>query len=134
MKSLFMIFILLLSCSPEKTEQIFGVYTSPEVSYLNKLKHGNFFIKLKLNLREDYTYEYSTCAQKESGKWKIVNDQLELYCEKKRFIIDSFNHLEKYKRGKICNPVQIFSYEKGKLQQNIKVQNKDYKMLLLKQK
>ncbi|MGO4708225.1 hypothetical protein AB4Y90_03715 [Chryseobacterium sp. 2TAF14] len=133
MKVLFVILISLLSCSAKKTEQVFGVYVAPEYNYINKLKYGNFIPQLTLKLNEDYTYEYLTCAQIEKGKWKLTENRLELYCEEKKFILDSINSNEKYKKGKICSPLQTFSYSKDKIQQNIVVQNKDFKLLLLKE-
>ncbi|MGD1318700.1 hypothetical protein [Chryseobacterium sp. 2R14A] len=122
--------IFFCSCSKQDSEQIFGTYTSPDNTNINRLKYGAFVLQLTLKLNEDYTYEYSTCAQKESGRWSLSNNQLSLFCEEKKFITDSLN--EKYKKGKICDSVQIFSYQKGKLQRNIKILNKDYKLLLFK--
>lgn len=124
--------IFFCSCSKQNSEQIFGTYKSPDNTSLNRLRYGFFFLQLTLKLNEDYTYEYSTCAQKETGKWSFSNNQLSLFCEEKKFITDSLNDNEKYKKGTICDSVQIFSYQKGKLQRNIKILNKDYKLLLFK--
>lgn len=126
--------IFFCSCSKQNSEQIFGTYTSPDNTNINRLKYDAFVLQLTLKLNEDYTYEYSTCAQKESGRWSLNDGQLSLFCEEKKFIIDSFNHIEKYKKGTICGSLQTLSYEKGKLYRNIKILNKDHKLLLFKQK
>lgn len=126
--------IFFCSCSKQDSEQIFGTYTSPDNTNINRLKYGSFVLQLTLKLNEDYTYEYSTCAQKETGKWSLSNNQLSLFCEEKKFITDSLNYNEKYKKGTVCYSVQVFSYEEGKLHRTIKILNKNHKILLFKQK
>lgn len=131
MKILLLLFISILSCSANKKD-LFGVYTSPNYNQFNRLRYGNYISDLKLELRSNYTYEFTTCSQTEKGKWEFDNEEIKLFCEEKKFVIGSINYIEKYKKGKICDSVQVFTYEKGKFQQNIKVQGKDYKLLLIK--
>lgn len=59
--------IFFCSCSKQNSEQIFGTYTSPENSSINRLKYGSLVLQLTLKLNKNNTYEYSTCAQKETG-------------------------------------------------------------------
>lgn len=119
---LFVVFSVLLGCFGKESQSITGYYRSPDNNNLNKIRYGKFVVNLTMDINKNGTYVFSTCTQTEKGKWKMNKNVLEFYCEEKKFIHESFNHLEKYKKVKICDPKQLFLIEDDKIYQKIKNQ------------
>ncbi|MBW8359350.1 MAG: hypothetical protein K0M63_06050 [Weeksellaceae bacterium] len=131
--SLVCLVVLLFCSSSNKDDTVVGTYHSPESSTLNKLRYGMFALGLKLELKKDSTYFYSTCAQTSNGKWSVRKNNLILKCKEIRFINDSINQIERFSKGKICGGDLVFEIQDKKLIRLEKLQNgKEGKFILLK--
>lgn len=109
------VLLLFLSCrSQEKDIKYPLVFKSPEGGLMDMIKfRGNYTLNEILTLNKDSTYVYKMCAQLEEGKWRFQNDTIKLYCESRKFHIDSLNYIEKYKKGTICPELPDLWLKKG---------------------
>ncbi len=126
---------LLLHCTPTTTKQtdlIVGEYSSPQNTYLNRLKYGTFVVDLNLKLRTDSTFEFKSCSQITKGIWCLKNDTIELKCLDKSFIIDSLNHIEKYSKGKPCGSDEKLVMNCRNLYREEKMGKKNVKFIFIK--
>lgn len=129
---LFFFGFTLMFCQKNQQEPL-GSYSSPENTKLNQLKHGAFALDLNLQLNTDQTYEFTTCAQKSKGTWARHHDQLVLYCNETKMLVDSLNSLPQYQKGKICGEDFIFKIQKNRLIRSESLKNgKQIKYVLLK--
>ena len=133
MKVKFVIFsavVLCLSCKGQQEELTYPlVYKSPKGGIVDMIRYkGNYTLNEILTLNQDSTYVYKMCAQLEKGRWVGRNDTIFLYCESRRFHIDSLNYEKKYYKGTIC-PELPYAW----VIKNSKIENVFDKTVLLKE-
>ena len=79
------------------------VYKSSKGEIVDMIRYrDNYTLNEILTLNQDSAYVYKMCAQLEKGRWVAKKNTLFLYCETRRFHIDSLNYETKYYKGTIC--------------------------------
>lgn len=133
MKLIILMFVM-LNCIPSTKygQSKVSEYSSPNNTYFNKIKYGEFVLDLNLKLKSDSTYILTSCSQITEGKWKQKNNFIFLECVNKKFIIDSINRDERYSKGKVCNPVEKFEIKNFGLYKEDVLNKKLIKFVLLK--
>lgn len=92
---LLFLFIALLSCKQETSNDLTGTYESIRYSVferpLESLKRINDrrAVGTTLILNSDSSYQETTCGNIMTGTWRVKNDSLLLFCENNRWRIDS---------------------------------------------
>lgn len=120
----FILSSFLIFCNSKKQKDVSGIYESPQNNSINKLKYGHFVLDLKLILKKDSTYTFSTCSQVTKGKWSYKKNTIILECNQRKMIIDSLNDNPKYKKGKICGSDEIYSFSNEILKRSEKIKGK----------
>ncbi|WP_395044439.1 hypothetical protein [Flavobacterium sp.] len=130
MKPLFLFLFILtsFSCS-KKTYVIYGKYeTSKEKTFnrlLNNLSFKSYYVGIEIMINSDSSFEYKNCSQKINGSWKISNDSLQLFCNKRKFIIDSLNNSIKYSQWTKCDSLPlVYKIKRNHLIREEKIENK----------
>ncbi len=88
----------LIACSSSK-QQLSGTYVATGLSHSQfpyTAIHGThkYVIGTKLNLNTDHTFDYTTCDQITSGKWKTANSSVSLMIDASKYKTDSLNNVE----------------------------------------
>ncbi len=107
-------------------EEIIGEYkTDDKITFIDIINIRGKQIRTSLLLNQDSTFRLKTCAQETKGIWKIKNDSLLLYCQTKKFNIDSFNYVPFYSQSNQCSqkPQILMIKKKGK---KARIIEKDY--------
>lgn len=110
--------ILCVSCKGQKNECTYPlIYKSPIGGIVDMVRYrANYRLNEILTLNKDSTYVYKMCAQLENGRWAAKGDTVFLYCESRRFHIDSLNYVKKYYKGTICPDLpDIWIVKKNKI-------------------
>ena len=126
---LIVLFILMACTEKQETAaNITGTYKSNIPNAAARFLTGQSYATgtiLKVN--KDSTYSMTTCSQLWLGRWKVKKDSLYLYCSDVKFIIDSLNYVEKYKKGTICSKTpEAYSINGDILLQRLKVKGMEY--------
>ena len=131
-------FIVLLplihSCSIKNTA-IIGNYKTTEPTIMEQgfkqLTYSSRIVGTVLTLNKDSTFYLKNCSQIITGGWKTKENSLLLYCNTKKFIIDSLNYAEKNSKYIVCdNTPYIYKISGTRLKQNsITNGNKMYERL-----
>lgn len=101
-------------------EVIIGEYkTQDKITFIDIINVRGKQIRTSLLLNQDSTFQLKTCAQEMNGIWKIKSDSLFLYCQNKKFNIDSFNYVPFYSQSNQCSqkPQILMIKKKGRIVQ-----------------
>lgn len=100
--------ILLVNCSTAPINMA-GTYKAPKWSIpelvLARLNNMSVAANENLELKTDFTFTYSNCSINANGHWKLSEDTLLVYFEKKRFIIEELNDDPTYKSSTKCDSI-----------------------------
>ena len=106
MKKILLILLIFSSC--KSNFNYIGEYYSEEPN-LFSFKSQYYLKNIKMKIMSNQEYTFQTCSQISYGKWNVINDTLFLNCVNIKFLLDSFNNIEKYKKGLYCKgEVQVY--------------------------
>ena len=123
--SILIVFLILNSCGSNKMDDsLTGSYVSKTTfNFWDYLFLRTRAFNISLELRPDSTYTLQSCII-ENGKWKIVKRKLILNCENIEYKVDSFNHIDKYKKILKCKKQQhTYHIRKSKLLEKYNFRN-----------
>lgn len=127
------IFIIFIFSSCHSNINLIGTYKTYTPSIFKIVNSRFFLINSTLELKENNQYKFVTCAQTENGNWWKQHDSLFLKCENVIFNVDSFNYLENYNKGNICqNEPRIFIVDGNKMKNSFIIRNRKFYIYLKK--
>jgi hypothetical protein len=129
-----MLFVyLLFSCSSNKKmeqNEIIGKYVSQRTNIIKATLDyhlsGKIYSSTTIDINQDSSFVYNSCANIIKGNWKVSNDSLLLFVKSNRFRIDSLNYSKKYQKTNTLHSKEpmVWFIKGNKLRENlVKVKN-----------